>query len=255
MKHYPASRNAAGFALVTALVFLVILTLVAVVAIRSSGLELKMGANATMRAQALQASELARTLITGGPTTANTGTTGGLLAAHLYWGGEWPAAAGGTVPDTIFNYTIPSKLTLRDSTSTGPYTYSNSSSGSPASWLTNTESSFPCITQLSINATSTTTCPSTFPSGTPQMVVDAVYHDTTTAPYVDIYATTAVIWLRAAPAPGQGEAMLQATEGWGQSAAIGGTNVFFYLLTRGQDQSSSPQARYDTSAQYRYVPR
>ncbi len=52
-----------GYALVTAVVFLVLLTLVALAAIRGTGLEVKSTANNTLRAEAFAASEITRTLV------------------------------------------------------------------------------------------------------------------------------------------------------------------------------------------------
>lgn len=52
-----------GYALVTAIVFLVLLTIVALAAIRGTGLEVKSTANSTLRAEAFSASETARTLV------------------------------------------------------------------------------------------------------------------------------------------------------------------------------------------------
>lgn len=51
-----------GYALVTAIVFLVLLTVVALAAIRGTGLELKSTANNTLRAEAFAASEISRTI-------------------------------------------------------------------------------------------------------------------------------------------------------------------------------------------------
>ncbi|WP_293373084.1 PilX N-terminal domain-containing pilus assembly protein [Nevskia sp.] len=57
-------RPQRGYALVTAIVFLVLLTIVALAAIRGTGLELKSTANNTLRAEAFAASEIARTITT-----------------------------------------------------------------------------------------------------------------------------------------------------------------------------------------------
>lgn len=54
--------SSGGYALVTAIIFLVLLTLVALAAIRGTGLEVKSTANNTLRAEAFAASEIARTL-------------------------------------------------------------------------------------------------------------------------------------------------------------------------------------------------
>ena len=67
-----------GYALVTSIIFLVLLTLVALAAIRGTGLEVKSTANSTLRAEAFAASEIARTLVSRQIDTlcGNAGTEG-----------------------------------------------------------------------------------------------------------------------------------------------------------------------------------
>lgn len=67
-----------GYALVTAIVFLVLLTIVALAAIRGTGLEVKSTANNTLRAEAFAASEIGRTLVSRqiDALCANAGTDG-----------------------------------------------------------------------------------------------------------------------------------------------------------------------------------
>ena len=62
-RNIPAARMQRGYALVTAIVFLVLLTLVALAAIRGTGLEVKSTANNTLRAEVFAASEITRTLV------------------------------------------------------------------------------------------------------------------------------------------------------------------------------------------------
>ncbi len=62
-RNIPAARTQRGYALVTAIVFLVLLTLVALAAIRGTGLEVKSTANNTLRAEVFAASEITRTLV------------------------------------------------------------------------------------------------------------------------------------------------------------------------------------------------
>jgi len=59
---YQGATTQRGYALVTAIVFLVLLTIVALAAIRGTGLEVKSTANSTLRAEAFAASEIARTM-------------------------------------------------------------------------------------------------------------------------------------------------------------------------------------------------
>lgn len=79
-----------GYVLVTGLIFLAVLTIVAVIAMRATGLELRMSNNAGLRAKALESSEALRIALTQD-----------LLDAHIYYRG-WPNCAGGTENDEFF---------------------------------------------------------------------------------------------------------------------------------------------------------
>lgn len=88
------SRHSRGYALVTAIVFLVLLTLVALAAIRGTGLEVKSGSNSALRAEAFEASETARIQV-------------GSLIDRLCRNGGWPASIGGQVPNAEFTAALP----------------------------------------------------------------------------------------------------------------------------------------------------
>lgn len=103
MKH---SCSHGGYALITAIVFLVLLSLIALTALRSSGLEVKSGANSARRAAAFEAAEVSRSLVAG-------------LIEPLCRSGGWPTSAGGAVPDSEFPARLPAGLSLVDRDGSG----------------------------------------------------------------------------------------------------------------------------------------
>lgn len=92
-------RKTRGYALITAIVFLVLMSLVALAAIRSTGLEVQASGNAALRAQAFESAEVSRTLV-------------GSLIDPLCNSGGWPASIGGTVPDDQFTRAVPAGLRI-----------------------------------------------------------------------------------------------------------------------------------------------
>ncbi|MSQ68552.1 MAG: hypothetical protein EXR83_10210 [Gammaproteobacteria bacterium] len=91
----------AGVALIMALVLLLVMTMVAVVAMRSTTLDLKMTTNNTQTRRAFQGSDGARDVITP------------VLASHVFYHG-WPTSlTGGTVAASA-SFTIPQGITVRD---------------------------------------------------------------------------------------------------------------------------------------------
>ena len=102
MSALPASRypHQQGLALIVSLVLLLVMTMVAVVAMRSTTLDIKMTTNTTQSRRAFESSEGSRDAMAP------------LLEAHVFYHG-WPTSAGGNVPDTA-NFTIPNGMDLAD---------------------------------------------------------------------------------------------------------------------------------------------
>lgn len=100
------SQGTQGYALVTSLVFLVVLTLVAITAMQGSTVELKMGRNEALRAEAFEASDSPRQVVSR------------LVDVHTFARG-WPESAGGSVPDSDFAYELPAGLTISDPDDSG----------------------------------------------------------------------------------------------------------------------------------------
>ena len=213
--------SAGGFALITAMIFLVLLTLVALVALRGSGLEAIVSGNNAQRTEAFESSEAARI------------TIGDVIDAHVYNRG-WPTSvtvgtATGEVLPSEFG-SLPTGLTL---TSLGKWYGDNAEDD-------------------------TTTSPLPYPAGfTPDnLAPDASYSisvGTTAAPAV-VYANLSVYKLRVDLASGAGSAMSQGYEGLGRAAAGGGGTLYFYVKSSGRDlKGSTSTSNYDTSADFRYV--
>jgi hypothetical protein len=85
-----------GFALIVALVLLLVMTMVAVVAMRSTTLDLKMTTNTALNRRAFQASEGVRVMV------------GAILDAHTYYQGVWPDGMQGVADGmSLDEYGVP----------------------------------------------------------------------------------------------------------------------------------------------------
>ena len=89
----PVHSHQQGAVLVTALIFLVMLTVAAVVANQSTVLETRMSTNAIVKARAVEASEALRM------------ASNELIDAHMYYRG-WPQSAGGTLNNALFDVPV-----------------------------------------------------------------------------------------------------------------------------------------------------
>lgn len=92
----PPLARQRGIALFIGLVFLIVLSLVAVIAMQSTLLEMRMVTNVARQAEAFQMSESARSILTA-PTQVS------LFEQSLSLGG-WPVSWGGDVPDNDFDF-------------------------------------------------------------------------------------------------------------------------------------------------------
>lgn len=90
-----------GFVLITGAVLLIVLTLVAITAMKSTTLEMRMSSNEIARMEAFSASEVPRV------------AAADLLDVHTFNRG-WPVSASGAVPNNVFDYPLPAGLTIRD---------------------------------------------------------------------------------------------------------------------------------------------
>lgn len=196
MRVPPRRTRQSGIVLVTAMIFLVVLTLVAVTSIKGSGLELRMSANNAMHVESLESSEAPRQMVSR-------------LVEVLGFSqdiGGWPVSIGGETPDALFAYTLPTGMTILDG---------NDADSAPDNWFDYDPINFnytgfiPRAT-FSVNAAS---------SGTSNYTVSA---------------QIAVQQMRDAPKIGCGQAMSQGFEGLGNSAK-NCQDLFLYITSRGQD--------------------
>lgn len=222
-----------GYALVTSIIFLVILTIVAVAALKSSGLEARMGANTAFHTQALEGSELVR-------HTVDT-----LIDANVFNRG-WPSSkAGGQVADNQFDCDSlslimgPNASPCGSGTTTVGYTIKTDPiRGGLRTWFDNNNGN----TGFNPNS----------------LHIDATYTQVIDSKRT-INGGLSVYKLYAGLVPGSGSQMDAGYLGLGRSAAAGGGRIFFYVNGDACDYGSSTdcstshgaQSSVDTSAVYR----
>lgn len=209
-KHCPQR----GYVLVTSLIFLVVLTLIAVTAMDLSSMELKMSSNANLKSRGLEASESLR----------NIG--GEILDAHVYNRGGWPAAIGGTVSDNTFELIIPSGVIILDKDG----------------------DTLPDILALTNDAGESLFSPATLIKDITYKIDGNGDGDFTDD--VDTNAELSVYRLGAFQIRGGPMAMAAGYEGVGKGTAGGGTGVIFNLQSRGTSAGGSETV---TSSEYRSV--
>lgn len=193
---HPRGNRQTGIVLVTAMIFLVVLTLVAVTSIKSSGLELRMSANNAMHVESMESSEGPRQMVS---------RLVEVLGFNQDIGG-WPVSIGGDTPDLLFAYTIPSGMTILDGADTGT---------APDNWFEYDPQNF------------------NYGTFTPSATYSANAAASGVTSY-GVSAQIAVHPMRDAPKVGCAQAMAQGFEGLGNSAK-NCQDLFLYITSRGQD--------------------
>jgi hypothetical protein len=212
-----------GIALFVGLIFLVVLSLVAVIAMQSTFLEMRMATNVARHEEAFQMSDSMR------------GMTGPFVDANFFNGG-WPVSWGGSVPDSNFDWrtacggeTTCAALTMFEAAiKTGP-TPLKQITGSldvgeepydPSTWITD-------LTMTQAN-----------PNG-----------------IGDIAAKISLIPDGVSANQGSGTAQAAGYRGLGVSIAGGGFAKFFEVQSVGLSPDDGTNGRAVTIAQYRAVAR
>ena len=203
-----------GFVLVTALIFLVVLTLIGVVATKNTTLGLKMSRNFLEKTQTFEAAETARvkaddlldaaTYNRGWPTTYNgTVTPSDFNTGNGFYGNSWPCTNTGD------NCT----LTLLGADG-------NAATSSNTPWVISDG-----------NQASETFSAGQLPGQTPSSaLINNLKYEYDGNPAV--YGYIAIYKLGVGNAPGSGAAMISGYEGTGKGAAGAGALVYYYLRSQ-----------------------
>lgn len=242
ISHFPRQR---GYVLITSIIFLVLLTLVALVALKNSGLEARMGANNVLHTQAFESSEASRRIV-------NT------LVDTTVFNRGWPAKVGGSVDNSEFDSVSMGLLTnpyTTCGTSTAPTTYGvclYPLAGTPNSWLSNPEcnGAFPCsLFPNSLSTDAQYSIPVTTISGSSSSGGSSGGSSSGSSAMVT--GTVAVFKLNAALAAGSGAQMNAGYLGAGHGSSANGSYLYFLINSHGRDQGSTAQAGSDTSTIFR----
>lgn len=211
------AKRQEGFVLVVALVLLTVLTLVAVLATRSSTLEVQMAANSVARIEAFTASEATRRPI------------GEIIDVHTFVRG-WPESAGGNVTAADFAYDLPEGFRLCDEDSRGK----DCAAGTPRNWYLGNSEDVPGFDPANLDQDA-------------NFSIDA----TDTQP-LQLSARVSIYKLITDLSPGAGAAMVAGYEGVGKSAGAGGGRIFYYASSVG-NAPGDDVAEAETAANFRHV--
>ncbi len=210
-----APRAERGIALVVALVLLLVMTMVAVVAMRTTTVDLKMITNTVLARRAFENSEGARMAI------------GKTLEAHVFYRG-WPVAIGGIVPSTA-KFPLPVELTVDDTSAT----YYNGANGTMADFED-------ADGRQALNAI----------VRNPDLDFESDVNTDGVIDNADVFADVWVTWRAALLAAGSGGAQGSGYLGPGVGSAGADSNVFFDIKSRGAAPGSAVNF---TGADYRVL--
>jgi len=238
-------RRASGFALVTALIFLVLLTLVTLAAVRNSGLEARMSGNNATRTEAFESSELARTQV------------GTLIDANVFsrgWPSSYCSGCSGTtsVPDALFD----PDATKLFSSSCGSGQNGFCLKSVPANACISAGVSNPALGNSEQAKDATGKCADVF--NPTALDIDMTYSRSLTAgtgtTTLQPQAQLSIFKLYVSMASGSGTAMVAGYEGLGRAAAAGGGQLYFYTQAQGEDfGGAAATANYLTAAVFRDI--
>jgi hypothetical protein len=218
-----------GVALFVGLVFLVVLSLVAIIAMQSTFLEMRMATNVARHEEAFQMSDSMR------------GAVGPFLDANLLTGG-WPVSWGGAVPDNQFDWTsVCPNASLPVTTANCPLV------STVATAIKNAATPFKQITGP-LDTGEEPYDPSTW-------VIDFTLTQNNPNGTGKIAASISLVPDGVVPNQGSGTAQAAGYRGLGVSTAAGGFAKFFEVQAIGLSPDDGTNGRAVTIAQYRTITR
>jgi len=226
---FPTPARQRGIALFVGLIFLVVLSLVAVIAMQSTFLEMRMATNVARHEEAFQMSDSMRGMM--GPFVEFNFSTGG-----------WPVSWGGGVPDTDFDWSaVCPSATLPVTAANCPLvnTFETAIKGAPTS-LKNITGSLD-VGELPYKPSS--------------WVTDLTLSQNNPNGIGKIAANISLIPDGLAANQGSGTADQCGYCGLGVSVAAGGFGKFFEVQSVGLSPDTGTNGRAVTIAQYRVVTR
>ena len=203
-----ARRNQCGVALIIELIMLMVLTMIAVVAMRTTTLDLKMSTNQTLLKRTFQISETARSRIAD------------VLDSHTFYRG-WPIANSGIVPASS-GFVLPTEIQIYPNPAAPPAHLDLYLENNADHWDLRPE--FADL-RLRVDADS-----------------DSKYES-----WSDLFADVFISRITAVAAPGSDTSQVTGYEGLGSGAAGAGSHLYYRIIARavgtGANQSTT-EAHY-----------